>query len=153
MTIEEYLTKLVSYMGLDPEEIKVSQTDNEQSIMVDLQIPEDHTGLFIGYRAEVINSLQRFLRIIFQKELGDKVIRLNINNYQQEKVEKNKERLRRIVDQLQTAEDEYVFPFMSSYERFQIHSLLSSEAEFAGFESFSEGEDEARRLVVRKKTS
>jgi spoIIIJ-associated protein len=153
MKINNYLTNLVQHLGLNEEDftIKIEETDEELS--VDLTVPEEDTGLFIGYKAEIINSIQRLLRLIFAKEKEDKRISLNINNYREDRIEQIKEKLTGICERLEEEDGEYVFPFISSFERYNIHSLISSEESFGGFESYSEGEGAERRLIIRKKAN
>jgi predicted RNA-binding protein Jag len=151
MKINTYLNKLVQHLGLSEEEFEIKVEETDEEILINLTVPETDTGLFVGYKAEVINSIQQVLRLIFAKEKEDKRISLNINNYREDRLEQIKEKLQNICERLETAEDEYVFPFISSFERFNIHSLISSEAEFSGYESYSEGEGSDRRLIIKKK--
>jgi spoIIIJ-associated protein len=148
--IIDYLEKLLLYMGLNEEEFEVSVEEDDEQVMVQINVPEEQTGLFIGARAEVINSIQRILRIIFEESAEKKIV-LNINQYRQEQQEQRKDKIREAIDQLEDADQEYVFPYVSSFERFQIHSLVSEDEEFTAFESFSEGEGRDRRLIIRRK--
>ncbi|MDH5533623.1 MAG: KH domain-containing protein [Candidatus Pacebacteria bacterium] len=151
MKINNYLTNLVQHLGLQEEDFSIKIDELEDEIKIDLTVPEEDTGLFIGYKAEVINSIQRVLRLIFAKEKTDKRISLNINNYREDRIEQIKEKLTDICERLEQEDGEYVFPFISSFERYNIHSLISSEESFTAFESYSEGEGASRRLIIRKK--
>ena len=153
MKIENYLTNLVQHLGLEEDSFTIKIEETEEEININLSVPDEDTGLFIGYKAEVINSIQRILRLIFSKEKTDKRISLNINNYREDRLVQIKEKLSEICLKLENDEDEYVFPFISSFERFNIHSLISSDESFLEFESFSEGEGVERRLVIRKKAN
>lgn len=151
MKIKNYLTNLVQHLGLSEDQFEINIEETESEINVHLSVPEEETGLFIGYKAEVINSIQRILRLIFSREKEDKRISLNINNYREDRLAQIKEKLQGICERLDSEEDEYVFPYISSFERYNIHSLISEDEEFTMFESFSEGEGQARRLIIRKK--
>lgn len=150
--IIDYLQKTLIYMGLNEDEFEITLEEGEEQILVQLTVPQEQTGLFIGARAEVINALQRILRIIFEESAGKKIV-LNINQYRQEQQEQRKDKIREAIAQLEDDDQEFVFPYLSSFERFQIHSLISEDEEFALFESFSEGEGRDRRLIIRKKTA
>lgn len=152
MKINNYLTNLVQHLGLQEDQFKIEIEETEEEIKINLSVPEEETGLFIGYKAEVINSIQRVLRLIFAKEKTDKRISLNINNYREDRLAQIKEKLQDICSRIETNEDEYVFPFISSFERYNIHSLISEDEEFTLFESFSEGEGAERHLIIRKKS-
>lgn len=151
MKMENYLTNLAQHLGLQEGEFEVKVEEIEDEVKVDLVVPDSEIGLFVGYKAEVINSMQRLLRVIFSKDFADKRISLNINNYREDRLVQLKEKLQGICEKLTAPEDEYVFPFISSFERYNVHSLISSEPEFVDFESFSEGEGSERRLVIRHK--
>lgn len=151
MKIKNYLTNLAQHLGLEEDSFTINVEETDDEIKISLSVPEEDTGLFIGYKAEVINSIQRILRLIFSKEKEDKRISLNINNYREDRLEQIKEKLIGICERLESDSDEYVFPFISSFERYNIHSLISSEKEFSNFESLSEGEGSERRLILRKK--
>lgn len=153
MKIKNYLTNLVQHLGLSEEDFSVEIEENDTEINVKLTVPEEDTGLFVGYKAEVINALQRLMRVIFAKESGEKRISLNINNYREDRLDQVREKISQICEKLTAVDEEYVFPYVSSFERFNIHSLISSSEEFADFESFSEGEGISRRLIIRRKTA
>lgn len=151
MKIETYLTNLAQHLGLQEGEYQVELNETDQEVNVNLTVPETEIGLFVGYKAEVINALQRLLRVMYSKDFAEKRISLNINNYREDRLTQLKEKLQGICAKLLEPEDEYVFPFISSFERYNIHSLITSEAEFSNFESYSEGEGEERRLIIRHK--
>lgn len=148
MTIQTYLTQVCQHCGLREEDVTVTVDQDDTKVVVQLDVPKEDVGLFIGHRAETLASLQRMIRIVFREEFAEKVVRLNINDYRKERVEHLEEKVREIAQEVLDSGNEYVFPYLSSYERFVIHSLISSD-EFPELESVSEGEDKERRLVIR----
>jgi predicted RNA-binding protein Jag len=148
MTIQTYLTQVCQHCGLREEDVTVSVEQDETKVVVQLDVPKEDVGLFIGHRAETLASLQRMIRIIFREEFAEKVVRLNINDYRKERVESLEDKTREIANEVVRSGREYVFPYLSSYERFVVHSLISSD-EFPTLESVSEGEGKERRLVIR----
>lgn len=152
MKMENYLTNLVQHLGLQEGEFTVEVIEAEAEINVNLTVPDTETGLFVGYKAEVINAIQRILRVVFSKDYEEKRISLNINNYREDRLTQLREKIQDICEKLVEPEDEYVFPFITSFERYNIHSIVSTEEEFSNFESFSEGEGSGRRLIVRRKS-
>lgn len=153
MKMENYLTNLVQHLGLQEGEYSVEINEAEAEVNINLTVPDAEIGLFVGYKAEVINSIQRILRVIFSKDYEDKRISLNINNYREDRLLQLREKIQGICEKLVEPDDEYVFPFITSFERYNIHSLVSGEPEFADFESFSEGEGIGRRLIIRRKSA
>lgn len=148
MTIQSYLTQVCQHCGLNEGDVNVVVEQDEKKVVVQLDVPKEDVGLFIGHRAETLAALQRMIRIVFREEFSEKVVRLNINDYRKERVEHLEEKVREIAREVIESGNEYVFPYLSSYERFVIHSLISSD-EFPELESISEGEDKERRLVIR----
>ncbi len=152
MKMENYLTNLVQHLGLQEGEFSVEIIEAEAEVNVNLTVPDTEIGLFVGYKAEVINAIQRLLRVIFSKDYEEKRISLNINNYREDRLTQLREKVQDICEKLVEPEDEYVFPFITSFERYNIHSIVSTEEEFSLFESFSEGEGSGRRLIIRRKS-
>ncbi len=153
MTIDTYLHAICQHCGLDENEVSVeTKEENDDKIAVQLTIPDDDVGLFIGHRGETLAALQRMVRIVFQKEFADRRLTLNINTYRQDRLEQLQTKAREVAGMVLESGREYRFPFLSSYERYIIHSAISSDPELAQVESFSEGEGQDRRLVVRPRT-
>jgi predicted RNA-binding protein Jag len=148
MTIQTYLTQVCQHCGLREEEVSIAVDQDENKVVIQLDVPKEDVGLFIGHRAETLASLQRMIRIIFREEFAEKVVRLNINDYRKERVENLEDKTREIANEVLNSGKEYVFPYLSSYERFVVHSLISSD-EFPTLESVSQGSGKERRLVVR----
>lgn len=148
MTVQTYLTQICQHCGLREEDVTVSVEQDDTKVVIQLDVPKDDVGLFIGHRAETLASLQRLVRIVFRDEFAEKVVRLNINDYRKERVQSLEDRTREIAAEVISSGKEYVFPYLSSYERFVIHSLISSD-EFPTLESVSEGEEKERRLVIK----
>ena len=109
---------------------------------------EDSKAL-IGYRGEVLNSLQVILNSIANKDSKEKVrLTLNIGNYR-EKREKSLEELADKIAKtvLKTGKSVTLEPMMA-YERKIIHNRLQSSNTV---ETYSIGEEPHRRVVIAKK--
>lgn len=151
MTVDSYLNQLCQHLGLSEADFSITVTDEAELVTIQLDIPDDDVGLFIGHRGETLASLQRLTRIVFREEFADKIVRLNVNDYRQERNEQLEERLINIVARIRESGDDYRFPFLSSYERFVIHSLITNNEAYQDLESLSEGEGEDRRLIIKLK--
>lgn len=109
---------------------------------------EDSKAL-IGYRGEVLNSLQVILNSIANKDSKEKVrLTLNIGNYR-EKREKSLEELADKIAKtvLKTGKSVTLEPMMA-YERKIIHNRLQSSNTV---KTYSIGEEPHRRVVIAKK--
>lgn len=153
MDITTYLSHITQHCGLDEESVKISIEETDENVSIQLDVPADDVGLFIGNRGETLAALQRMLRIVFNDQYGEKHIVLNINDYRQERQKQLEERATEAAHYVLDSGRSYTFPFLSSYERFLVHSVLSAQEEFSSLETISEGEGRDRRLVVRLKAA
>lgn len=152
MTIQTFLTQLCEHCGLETDQIEVSVVEENGQVVIQLTLPESESGLFIGYRGETLSSIQRLLRLVFQEELQDKKCVLNINDYREQRSEKLQQLTESVAQRVLESGQSYTFnSHFPSYERFLIHSIISSNPDFSELESVSEGEGKLRALTIRKK--
>ena len=114
-----------------------------------IDIEGDDSKTLIGYRGEVLNSLQVILNSIANKDSKEKVrIILNISNYR-EKREKSLEELADKISKtvLKTGKSITLEPMMA-YERKIIHNRLQSSNKV---KTYSIGEEPYRKVVISKK--
>ena len=114
-----------------------------------IDIEGDDSKTLIGYRGEVLNSLQVILNSIANKDSKEKVRSiLNISNYR-EKREKSLEELADKISKtvLKTGKSITLEPMMA-YERKIIHNRLQSSNKV---KTYSIGEEPYRKVVISKK--
>ena len=112
-------------------------------------IDGEESKALIGYRGEVLNSLQVILNSVANKDSKEKVrLTLNIGNYR-EKREKSLEELADKIAKtvLKTGKSVTLEPMMA-YERKIIHNRLQSSNTV---KTYSIGEEPHRRVVIAKK--
>ena len=155
MTIDTFLTQLCEHCGVSKDDIHLDVEELENQILLDLSLPEEDSGIFIGHHGEGIDSIQRILRIIFQdkeNELGDKKISLNINNYREKRVDRLKDLTYTIGNKVLQSGKPYTFTsYLPAHERFVVHSTLSEEPGFSELESISSGDGKNRKLTIQLK--
>jgi len=153
MTIDSFLGKLLEHCGLDPSDIKVEIMDGESVLSVLLQLPENESGAVIGFHGEVLDSIQRILRVVFASEYENQKIVLDLNNYRQQRSEKLKQLTIDVAQKVLQSGQPYTFrSFLPSYERFIVHSTLAESGDFKELESISSGEGRMRRLTIQAKS-
>ena len=114
-----------------------------------IDINGDDSKTLIGYRGEVLNSLQVILNSIANKDAKEKTrIILNISNYR-EKREKSLEELADKLSKtvLKTGKSITLEP-MTAYERKIIHNRLQSSDKV---KTYSIGEEPYRKVIISKK--
>jgi len=67
MTIDSFLTQLSEHCGIESDDMTVTVVEDGEYLRVSIQVPEDDSGIFIGYHGETLDSIQRMVRIIFKK--------------------------------------------------------------------------------------
>ena len=143
--VEEFLDKLIE--NLPKRNLNYEVKAEEENILVN--IDGEDTGYLIGYRGEVLNSLQNILTNIASKDIDGKVrIQLNISGYR----EKRKKDLENLADKIaknviKTKKSISIEP-MSAYERKIIHLRLQDSDKVT---THSIGEEPYRKIVVSLK--
>ncbi len=144
MVIQDFTTQLLAHMGVDDVQVEITSGDDAQT--VNLVVGEQDSGLLIGRHAETIDSLQRILRLVCQKD-GDKPIHVNINDFR----ERREERVRELARHVAGRALETGYPQMlrlPANERRIVHMELG---EMPDVEAVSEGEGINRVLYVKPK--
>ena len=143
--VEEFIKKFVE--NLPKRNLNYEVKAEEENILVN--IDGEDTGYLIGYRGEVLNSLQNILTNIASKDIDGKVrIQLNISGYR----EKRKKDLENLADKIaknviRTKKSISIEP-MSAYERKIIHLRLQDSDKVT---THSVGEEPYRKIVVSLK--
>lgn len=153
MTIQNYITHFCQHCGIDSEQVVIDQTEADGVITVNITVPQEDSGLFIGFHGETLISLQRVLRVTFQEELAGKKLLLNVNEYREQREEKIREMARSAADRVLESGSPYRFTSLTPPERFVVHTLITESEEYQDLESYSEGEDPRRVLIIRKKNA
>lgn len=147
--IKEKMSKFLNdFIKLLPsEDLKYEITIEDDNINID--ITGTDTGYLIGYRGEVLNSLQNIFTNIASRDVNGKVkILLNIDGYR----EKRKKDLENLADKIarsvvKTRKSITIEP-MSAYERKIIHLRLQDSDKVS---THSVGEEPYRKIVVSLK--
>lgn len=140
--IEEFLEDFLSKMPGEKLEYKVDIQEN--GIAIDINGKD--AGFLIGYRGEVMNSIQNVLTNIVNKNNRSKVkIMLNIGGYR-EKRKKDLENLAVKISAsvIKTGRNITLEP-MTAYERKIIHTKLQENEKI---KTYSVGEEPHRKVVV-----
>lgn len=150
--LKEYSKKVDSFMkdfinNLPTKDLKYSIKEDGNAIKVD--IDGDDTGYLIGYRGEVLNSIQTVLTNVVTRTSKEKVrVLVNIGGYR-EKREKDLQNLAEKIAStvIRTRKDITLEP-MPAYERKIIHTKLQENSKI---KTYSVGEEPYRKIVVALK--
>ncbi len=143
MKIKRITKEVFKRMGWKKIRIETKEEGDNLNVEVEVSDPK----LLIGERGENLRSLQRILRIMCIKELGEGIfLNLDVNKYKKRKTEYLKEVAGEIADEVSLSGKPHALPAMNSYERRIIHMELSQRADVR---TESEGEEPRRRVVVK----
>jgi len=96
---------------------------------------------------DTVEAIQELARLAVQAKTGDMSrLILDIGGSRQAKTDKLKQLVERTIEKLEDSDGEQHLRPMTSYDRKQVHDMVSE----AGFISESEGQGRDRHIVVRK---
>jgi len=146
--IKTVLEELLKLMGIDDFSVEVSQL--EENIVAAVTVPQEESGILIGYHGETQSALQYLTAQIVNKgqEKWERII-VNINGYRDQREVQLKQMANNAADRALSSGNEIEMPFLTPAERRIIHLELSIRPEVS---SYSEGEGRDRRLVIAPKT-
>lgn len=138
----DFLEGLLDAMEMDGDVI----ADITKEGAIAASIEGSDSGLLIGRRGQTLDAIQELLRTALQRQAQTRLrVTLDIEGYR----DRRRETLIREAQQLAEralGEGEVALEPMSAYERKIVHDAV---AEIEGVESFSEGEEPRRRVIIR----
>ncbi len=115
----------------------------------EVKIETQETGLLIGRRGEILNSLQLLLGVMIYKKLGKWIrIVLDVGDYRKSRENSVKEMAERIVQEVEASGQAVALPYLSPLERRYVHIMLKDH-KLVSTESIGDGKE--RRLVIKPK--
>lgn len=122
---------------------KISQREGRY---VHLSIEGEDASHLIGRRGEVLNSLQYLLNVFSGRKVrpGIRVV-LDADAYRDHRKDVLTDLATQIAEQVVARGEEAVLDALPAFERRVIHQIL---AEFEGVQTYSEGEEPNRRVVI-----
>lgn len=151
MELKTYLTKLCKHVGLLEEQfsIELAEVEEDDLIKAKLVLPEEESGLFIGYHGETLQAIQRVARVSFYDELEGKIFKLNVNDYREQRQEQLSRKVSRVAQRVQESGEAYTFSYLTANDRYLVHTTLGEDERFSDLVSESSGEGKHRYLTIR----
>lgn len=117
----------------------------EDTIPIDLNT--DEPQILIGERGQTLTDIQRLLRAVLRRQIGETFyIDIDINDYKKKKIKYLKELAHSVADEVSLSKKEKMLAPMPAYERRIIHLELATRTNVT---TESIGREPERRLVVR----
>ena len=143
--LEKQIELFFTHLQFSDATVKV--TDQDEAVDIVITVSEEQSGILIGYRGEKLNAIQLILTLMVNNTaIVYKPVHLDINGYRQ----RREDNLCQMADAAATnaidSGREILLPSLPAYERRIIHLHLEKNDQV---ETYSEGEAQGRRLVVR----
>lgn len=143
--VTQVIENTLKLIDLLPEQFEIDFAP-DQSISVQINLPEDETGLYIGNHGEGLTSLHLILSLILSQRTGEWVkLSVNINDYKQRREESLCALGDNAASKALELNQEIIIPNLSSYERRIIHLRLEKNPNVL---SQSRGEGPNRQLFI-----
>ncbi len=119
---------------------------NKNNNLIEIIINGENSSKLIGYRGDIINSIQTILTAIGNKRTSDRVrISLDICDYKQKRENTLKELAKKLERTVIRTRKKIVLEPMTAYERKIIHTELQNSKKVI---TYSIGEEPHRKLVI-----
>lgn len=142
----EFLTEVFKTMDLD---VSMKAEYNTEDRCLDLEFIGDDMGILIGKRGQTLDSLQYLTSLVVNKNRSSYVrIKLDTEDYRNRRKETLENLAKGIAYKVRKTRKPVVLEPMNPYERRIIHSALQGNRYV---ETFSEGEEPYRHVVVKMK--
>lgn len=145
LNLEKFINDFVSKLKNSSLNYEIKFEKND--VFVDIK--GDDTGYLIGYRGNVLNSLQVILNNVANKEITERVrVLLNIGGYKEKREKDLQDLADKIAGTVIRKGKSVTLEPMTSYERKIIHARLQENSKV---ETHSIGEEPNRKIVVSLK--
>jgi len=144
----QILENTLKLLALTPDQFEIKF--EEEAVSLQINLPENETGLYIGNHGEGLSSLQLILALMLSQRMGEWVkLSINVNDYKS----RREESLCALADSAAaksiSLKQEIIIPNLSSYERRLVHLHLEKNPQIT---TVSRGEGVNRQLFVFPKT-
>lgn len=142
----EFLADVFRTMELD---VNITAQYNTEDRCLDIEFTGDDMGILIGKRGQTLDSLQYLTSLVVNKNRSSYVrIKLDTEDYRNRRKETLENLAKGIAYKVRKTRKPVVLEPMNPYERRIIHSSLQGNRYV---ETFSEGEEPYRHVVVKMK--
>lgn len=143
---EEFLSQVFEAMGI---EVHMESVYNNTDGSLCIDFSGENMGVLIGKRGQTLDSLQYLTGLVLNKGANVYVkVKLDTENYRARRRETLENLARGIAYKVRKTKKSVVLEPMNPYERRIIHSTLQGNR---NVETFSEGEEPYRHIVVKPK--
>lgn len=142
MTPKSIVVDIVNLMNL---RTRVTSWEDEEEVHIDIW--GENLGILIGRGGTTLQALQDLVTVIARRKTNtNRRITIDVERYKERKRQKLREFAERMAEKAMATKKPVSLEPMTPRERKIVHDALK---EMPGVESFSEGEDPQRRVIIR----
>lgn len=145
-TTKDLLNQIFKFFGTKPQ-IEVNSGEED---VIEVDIKGDDLSYLIGYRGQSLDALSDLLtHMIFKKTAEWPHLMLDINGYNQQRIERLHNMAKRFIDRVRFFQAEVEMPTLNPWERKQVHTYMSDYDDVLS-ESRGEGKNRKMYLLPKK---
>jgi spoIIIJ-associated protein len=144
--VEDFLTRLLAAFGRPDATVTVEVSEDEA---IEASIDGPELGLLVGQKGVALQAMQELLRSMVQRRFVGQTharIRLDVAGYRARRKVALEKFAREVAESVKTTGAAKALDPMGSADRKIVHDVVN---EIEGVSTVSEGEDTARRVVIR----
>lgn len=147
--IADIINNVLSLLDIPTDQFELDF--NKDYLIVQLNLPADESGVFIGHQGETLSALQLILSLIVSQRLNQWYrIKVNVGDYQQRREQQLIVKADQAAQRAIETGQEIIIPGLNSYERHLVHDHLSQNSQIT---TESRGEEPHRQLFVSPKNN
>ncbi len=146
--IKAIASQFLVHLGIDYTDVEVHKIDDTN---FRLNVVSDSPNLLIGHHGENLLAMQKILKVVFLKELGEDLnIAFDVDNYRQRQEENVMTITAQKIEEARATQTQVALPAMSPYFRRLVH-LFIRNGEYEDLETESMGEGNYRQVMIKPK--
>lgn len=145
--VETFLTELVSAFGRDDATVTVTVSEEDQAL--EAAVEGSELGLLVGQKGVTLQAVQELVRSMVQRRFVGEAharVRVDVAGYRARRTEALQRFATSVAESVKESGVAKALDPMGSADRKVVHDVVN---DIDGVETISEGEDAARRVVIR----
>jgi spoIIIJ-associated protein len=145
--VETFLTELVTAFGRDDATVTVTVSEEDQAL--EAVVEGSELGLLVGQKGVTLQAVQELVRSMVQRQFVGEAharVRVDVAGYRARRTEALQRFATSIAESVKESGVAKALDPMGSADRKVVHDVVN---DIDGVETISEGEDAARRVVIR----
>lgn len=145
--IKKIISEFLVHLGLDFTDVEVEKVADRD---FRVNITSEDPSLLIGYHGENLKAMQKVLKVMIFRQVGDDVeIKLDVDNYRKRQEENVLTIAAQKADEVRQTGVKVALPPMSAYFRRLVHLMILEDHSDLITESMGEGD--FRQVVIKTK--